>query len=115
MSPPFARRRAIRWWLLEMSKEIFRVVSCVLAIGASACGQEAGVMFEAGSVKVATDSSGGGIAGGPGSKDSTRFSAGRASMGLLLRMAFAADNYRLSAPSGLPAGYFEIRATLPAN
>jgi uncharacterized protein (TIGR03435 family) len=89
--------------------------ACALLIAGEVCAQNSQPKFEVASVKVATDASGGGISGGPGSNDPTQFTAGRVSMGLLLRMAFAANTYRLSAPSGLPDGYFNIHAKLPPD
>ena len=69
--------------------------------------------FEVASVKVSHAESGAYMAGGPGSPDPTQFTFVRASMGALLRRAFAIDTFQLVTPSGLPNAYFDIHAKVP--
>ncbi len=72
--------------------------------------------FEAATIKtLPPDAVGGGISGGPGTKDPGLYRCGRCSLGLLLRTAFHAENFQLSVPGGTGSQSFALSAKIPAG
>jgi uncharacterized protein (TIGR03435 family) len=83
---------------------------CIVAFG-----QDANTKFEVASVRVSTSNPGPGMAfrGGPGTSDPERFSAPDVPLKLLVRRAFAREEYQISCPDWLDSIRVEIVAKVP--
>ena len=70
--------------------------------------------FEAATIKTLPEGApGGGIGGGPGTRDPELFRCRGCSLGLLLRTAFHAETFQLSVAGGTGSERFEISAKIP--
>lgn len=71
--------------------------------------------FEVASIRPSGPKSIRGSEGGPGSKDPTRYTFGRADLEILLLIAYDVENFQVSSKSPLDRDEFDLAATLPAN
>lgn len=80
-----------------------------------AFGQDTNTKFEVASVRLATARPGAGLVfkGGPGTSDPERLSAPRVPLNLLVRRAFALEEYQISCPDWLHSIEVEILAKVP--
>jgi uncharacterized protein (TIGR03435 family) len=86
---------------------IAAAVTATLAFGQTA--------FDVASIKPSGPKSVRGSDGGPGSKDPTRYTFGRADLRILAMIAYDVDSFQLSSPIPLDLDEFDLAARIPAG
>jgi uncharacterized protein (TIGR03435 family) len=74
-----------------------------------------GQSFEVASIRLSGPKSVRGSDGGPGSKDPTRYTFGRADLKILVLIAYNVEDFQVSSKLPLDRDEFDLAATIPAN
>jgi uncharacterized protein (TIGR03435 family) len=127
-----ALSRGITRWSVAAIVALATPLAYVVAAASPQHGDDAGLKFEAASVKVSAPMAGlagvqrraagerpvrDEVSGGPGTGDPTRIHYPRVAMDFVLLKAYDIDNFQLVGPDWIGAGFdrFDIDATIPAN
>jgi uncharacterized protein (TIGR03435 family) len=78
-------------------------------------GMTLGQSFGVASIRLSGPKSIRGSDGGPGSKDPTRYTFGRADLEILILIAYDVENFQVSSKLPLDRDEFDLAATVPAN